>query len=320
MGSGTVLGHEGNDSDQNPTPAVARPGQAIPPRSAGPMTLGAGDTVLCSGTIRTGISFRERLAAARAGGFTAVSLWGRDYQGARDEGLSDGDIRLLLADHGVSVAELDPGWWWLPGASGIRIPPELDEERIFGFGEQELFGVAESVGARSLNAVDVFGGSWSLDEAAAAFAGLCDRAADHGLLVHLEFLPWSRIPDLATAWQVVLAADRTNGGLMLDAWHYFRSGSDGSLLRSIPGASILAVQLCDAPAAPEPDPLHATLHTRLLPGQGELALPALLTDLRATGTDAPLGVEVFSDALHALPAQEAGRLAGLALRAVLDPL
>ena len=284
------------------------------------MTLRAGDAVLCSGTIRTGISFRERLAAAQAGGFTGLSLWGRDYQVARDEGLSDRDIRLLLADHGVAVAELDPAWWWLPGASDIRIPPELDEERIFGFGERELFGIAEEVGARSLNAVDVFGGSWSLDEAAAAFAGLCDRAADHGLLVHLEFLPWSRIPDLATAWHVVRAADRPNGGLMLDAWHYFRSGPDRTLLRSIPGASILGVQLSDAPATPEPEPLHATLHERLLPGEGELALPTLVADLGATGAAAPLGVEVFSDVLHALPPEEAGRLAGLALRALLDPV
>ena len=143
------------------------------------------------------------------------------------------------------------------------------------------------VGARSLNAVDVFGGTWSLNEAAAAFAGLCDRAAEHGLLVHLEFLPWSRIPDLATAWQVVREAGRPNGGLMIDAWHYFRSGPDGALLRSIPGGSILGIQLCDAPAVAEANPLHATLHERLLPGEGELELPALLADLRATGTTAP---------------------------------
>ena len=171
---------------------------------------------------------------------------------------------------------------------------------------------------RSLNAVDVFGGTWSLDEAAAAFAGLCDRAAEHGLLVHLEFLPWSRIPDLATAWQVVREADRPNGGLMLDAWHYFRSTPDGALLRSIPGASILGVQLCDAPAVAEANPLHATLHERLLPGDGELALRTLLADLRATGTTAPIGVEVFSDVLAALPPEEAGRLAGQSLRAVLN--
>ena len=169
-------------------------------------------------------------------------------------------------------------------------------------------------GARSLNAVDVFGGAWSLDEAATAFAGLCDRAAEHGLLVHLEFLPWSRIPDLATAWEVVRSADRPNGGLMLDAWHYFRSKPDGALLRSIPGASILGVQLCDAPAAPDPEPLHATLHERLLPGDGELDLVSLLADLRATDTTAPIGVEVFSDVLHALDPEEAGRLAGASLR------
>jgi sugar phosphate isomerase/epimerase len=281
------------------------------------MTLGAGDTVLCSGTIRAGVSFRERLAAAQAGGFSGLSLWGRDYRAARDEGLSDQDIRLLLADHGVSVAELDPAWWWPPGATHIRIPPELDEERIFGFGERELFAVAGAVGARSLNAVDVFGGTWSLDEAAAAFAALCDRAGEHGLLVHLEFLPWSRIPDLATAWQVVREAGRANGGLMLDAWHYFRSTPDGPLLRSIPGASILGLQLSDAPAAAEANPLHATLHERLLPGEGELALGTLLADLRATGTTAPIGVEVFSDALSALPPEEAGRVAGQSLRAVL---
>jgi sugar phosphate isomerase/epimerase len=298
-------------------PAVARPGQAILPGFGAPVSLGANDTVLCSGTLRTGITFRERLAATQAGGFTGLSLWGRDYQVARDEGLSDRDIRLLVADHGLAVAELDPAWWWLPGASDIHIPPEHDGERIFGFGEPELFAVADAVGARSLNAVDVFGGTWSLDEAAAAFAALCDRAGEHGLLVHLEFLPWSRIPDLATAWRVVREAGRANGGLMLDAWHYFRSTPDGELLRSIPGASILGVQLCDAPAVAEANPLHATLHERLLPGDGELALGTLLADLRATGTTAPLGVEVFSDALHALAPEEAGRLAGQSLRAVL---
>jgi sugar phosphate isomerase/epimerase len=280
------------------------------------MTLDAGDTVLCSGTLGTGISFRERVAATEAGGFSGMSLWGRDYRVARDEGLSDRDIRLLLNDHGLSVGELDPAWWWLPGASEIHIPPEHDHERIFRYTELELFAVADAVGARSLNAVDVFGGPWSLDEAAAAFAGLCDRAADHGLLVHLEFLPWSRIPDLATAWQVVGAADRPNGGLMLDAWHYFRSDPDGALLRSIPGRSIVGVQLCDAPATPEIDPLHATLHERLLPGEGELPLSTLLKDLQATGTTAPIGVEVFSDVLHAQDPEDVGRLAGTSL----DPL
>jgi len=282
------------------------------------MTLDASDTVLCSGTLRRDISFFERVAAAVAGEFSAISLWGRDYRDARDEGLSDRDIALLLDDHGLSVAELDPAWWWLPGAAEVHIPPELDSERIFGFGEPELFAIAERLGARSLNAVDIFGGRWTPAEATEAFAALCDRAADHGLLVQLEFLPWSRIPDLASAWPIVRDAGRPNGGLAIDAWHYFRSGSDTGALRSIPGARIVGIQLCDAPATAEPDPFRATLHERLLPGDGGLDLRALVGDLRAVGAEAPFGVEVFSDAVHARDPREAGRAAGESLRRLLD--
>jgi sugar phosphate isomerase/epimerase len=282
----------------------------------------AGDTasVLCAGTLRPGLPFRSRVAAARAGGFDYLSLWGRDYQDARSEGLSDRDLRAILDDHGVSVAELDPAWWWLPGATDVHIAPEHDSERIFSFGEAELFAVAAALGARSLNAVDVFGGPWSLDDAAESFAGLCARAAEHGLLVQLEFLPWSKIPDLDAAWSVVREAGAPNGGLAIDAWHYFRSGSaTRDTLRNMPGERIVGVQLCDAPARAEADPLHATLHERLLPGQGELDLAGLIADLRATGTTAPIGVEVFSDALADLPPEEVGRQAGAALRQLLVP-
>ncbi len=216
------------------------------------------------------------------------------------------------------MAELDPAWWWLPGAADVHIAPEHDTERIFAFGEAELFAVADALGARSLNAVDVFGGPWSLDDAAESFAALCRRAAEHGLLVQLEFLPWSKIPDLEAAWSVVREAGEPNGGLAIDAWHYFRSGSAaGGTLRGVPGERIVGVQLCDAPAVAEADPLHATLHERLLPGQGELDLAGLVADLRATGTTAPLGVEVFSDALAELAPEEVGRPGGR--RAPLAP-
>jgi sugar phosphate isomerase/epimerase len=283
------------------------------------VTLGRHDTVLCSGTLRPGLPFGERVAAALAGGFSAISLWGRDYEDARAEGLSDQDIRLTLDDHGLAVAELDPAWSWLPGTDAIVVPPEADASRIFGFREEDLIAIAGALGARSLNAVDIFGGDWNLEQAAQAFAGLCRKAAGAGLCVHLEFLPWSRIPDLATAWEIVRLAGEPNGGVSVDAWHYFRSGSDRDvgLLRSIPGAHVLGIQFSDAPRAPEAEPVRATLHERLLPGEGELDLGALVADLRATGTEAPYGVEVFSDALDALASEEAGRRAGDALRRVL---
>jgi sugar phosphate isomerase/epimerase len=283
------------------------------------VTLGAGDLVLCSGTLARDISFRTRVEAAAAGGFAAISLWGRDYQRARNDGLSDADIRHLLTDNGLEVGELDPAWWWLPGAEAAAkaIPAEFDTEEVFGFGEDDLFAIADAVGARSLNAVDVFGGDWGVDEAADAFAGLCDRAAERGLVLHVEPLPWSKIPDVAAAWEIVDGAGRSNGGITVDAWHFFRAGADHQALRAVPGQHVLGVQLDDGPAAPEANLVDATLHERLLPGEGEFDLPGLIATLCEVGCQAPVGVEVFSDELHQLPPAEAARRAGAATRRLL---
>jgi sugar phosphate isomerase/epimerase len=281
------------------------------------VTLGSDDLVLCSGTVGRHTPFRDRLEAASAAGYAAVSLWGRDYQSARDEGYSDADLVALLDDHGLAVAELDPVWWWTPGAAGFSIAPEHDPIDVFRFGEADLFRIAELLGARSLNAADVLGGDWDVTDAAECFAGLCDRAAEHGLLVHLEWLAWSRIADLATALEVVRLADRPNGGLNVDTWHCARTGTSAADLLAVPGARVLAIQLDDGPAQAEENLIEATLHDRLVPGEGAFDLPGYLRSLRAIGADAPIGIEVFSDELHANGPIEAARRAADATRALL---
>jgi sugar phosphate isomerase/epimerase len=281
------------------------------------VTLGPDDLVLCSGTLPRDISFRERLDAAVAGGFRGVSIWGRDYERARADGLSDADLRALLDEHGLEVAELDPAWWWLPGAADVHIPDDADTMHVFRYGQDAMFTIADAVGARSLNATDVFGGPWGVDEAAAAFGALCDRAAEHGLVVHLEGLPWSQIPDVGTAWEIVRRAGRPNGGIAVDAWHFFRAGADFDALRAVPGNQVLGIQLDDGPAMAEENLVRATLHDRLLPGDGAFDLHGLVATLRAMGAVAPMGVEVFSDALHARGAVAAARAAGDATRRVL---
>jgi sugar phosphate isomerase/epimerase len=59
------------------------------------------------------------------------------------------------------------------------------------------------------------------------------------------------------------------------------------------------------------------MHARLLPGEGEADPAGMLRDLDAAGCRAPVGIEVFSDRLNALPAREAAKLAADAGRALL---
>src|SRR5262249_12874575 len=141
-------------------------------------------------------------------GFTAISLFVEDYEAARASGLGDADIRALLADNGLTIGELDGISKWLPRAG--------DEEIAFGHDEATIYAVADAVGGRSVNVMQIFPAPITTEAAAEAFAGVCERARQHGLLVHLEALPWSGIPDIAAAWDIVRLADRANGGLMLD--------------------------------------------------------------------------------------------------------
>jgi len=274
------------------------------------MALGPGDLVLCAGTLQNA-TLRERVTAAVAGGFRGLSLFASDYRRAREDGLSDADIRALLDDHGLEIAELDPLITWLPGAVSA-IP-------LFDASEDEFYAIRDAIGARSINAI-VFTPEPVEDAAlAAAFAALCERGAAHEMLVHLEFMPWTQVASAVDAWDVVRRAGHPNGGIMLDTWHHFRgSVSDAELAAKVPTERIFAVQLDDAPAEAEEDVIAETLNRRRLPGDGDIDLPAILRMLREGGSPAPLGVEVFSEALFALPPSEVAARCGAATRAALE--
>ncbi len=276
--------------------------------------------MLCSGTLPRATPFRLRLEAAVAAGYAAVSLWGRDYAAARERGTATRTSWPCWLTTASSWPSSTPPGGGHREQPPFSIPPELDPIDVFRFDERELLRIGELVGARSLNAADVLGGSWGVEEGAAAFAALCDRAADHGLLVHLEWLAWSRIADLATAWEVVRLADRDNGGLNVDTWHCARTGTTVEDLRAVPGERVLAIQLDDGPADAEHDLVEATLHRRLLPGEGEFDLAGYLGALRDIGAAAPTGVEVFSDDLHSLGPMEAATRSAAATRHLLGTL
>jgi sugar phosphate isomerase/epimerase len=268
--------------------------------------LGPTDLVLCAYTIPAA-GFRERVEVAASAGFDAISIRYLDYKLARQDGLTDAAVRQLLDDAGVVVADVDVLWEWAVGGErGERARHEPADR---------LRAVAAAVGARSVNAVSELDGP--LELAAERFGDLCDRLARDDLLVHIEPLPWSSLRDVRTAARIASLAGRPNGGVQIDSWHYFRSGLSNADLDGIDPGVVFAVQLADAPAAVEEDQADETMHRRQLPGEGELGLVAFVRALDRLGVQAPLGVEVMSDRLAAMPVDEAARRAADALRDVV---
>src|SRR4051812_10377751 len=260
--------------------------------------------VLAAQTLATTEDFRTRVAASAAAGFTEIGLRPDDYRRARAAGHSDAELARILDEGGVQVAELSV----LRGFSGAEASQR--EEAV-------LMQMADAFGGTYMMAIDEV--TESVERTAEHFAGLCDRVAARGLQVALEFLPWTTIPDAATAWDVVRLADRPNGGVIVDSWHHFRGARDEAQLLAIPPERMVALQLDDADAEPVGTLLEDTLHRRRLPGEGTFPLVdfvSLLEDHGAYG--APISIEILSDELHALPAEEAAQRAMDATRRLFD--
>jgi sugar phosphate isomerase/epimerase len=157
------------------------------------------------------------------------------------------------------------------------------------------------------------------DEArlAATFGALCDLAAPYGLAANLEPMPWVEVSNVGSAMRILDLAARENGGLLVDAIHFFRGGDSPAALSGVPAKRLRYAQLCDArpgmPAQME-EVVRQARSDRLFPGEGALDLGALLAALPA---GVPLSLEVpVSQKLAPL---ERARRALEATKAILGP-
>lgn len=146
--------------------------------------------------------------------------------------------------------------------------------------------------------------------------------ADCGLRLGLEFIgPYHHRRSQAhefvfTPGQMLELADAIgeNVGLLVDSFHVHTSGTPWEQLAEIPAKRIVLVHLNDAPGGPV-----ASLKDfkRELPGEGVLDLCAFLGALEKTGYAGPVSLEVFSEGLKAMPAEEAAKRAWSATRKAL---
>lgn len=271
--------------------------------------LAPSDLVMCTGTMR-GVDFATKARAASNAGFDAISIRPAEYDELVALGWSAADIRSFLADLGLGVAELDPVMTWLPGAEA---PPGMHAV-------DEVLAIARALRPDCVSVLVPVAAPLHLGEATVAFAALCDRAADDGVRLAIEFFAWSPLCSLADTWTIVRDAGRANGGIILDTWHHARRGGTVDDIDLVDAVRIWGVQIADAPARPVLDDLAAECrHHRRWPGEGELPLDAIVQALRVGGCRAPLSIEVFGDTTDAADASARARRAYCALRTVIDP-
>ncbi|WP_038182341.1 TIM barrel protein [Vibrio rhizosphaerae] len=227
-------------------------------------------------------------------------------------GFSDIGLRLYPAFSGSIFYELPEG-----SAQCRDMQRRLSDEGIgvndiefIGIGENfnpsDLQGLLDTAGALGAKRLYVCGDDPDQTRLIDNYARLCELAAPYDLYVELEYMAWRAVKNFEDAFDVVTAAGQSNGGMLIDALHLFRTGGTVQDILRAPDF-IHSIQLCDAiaeqcPATSE-DLLQEARSGRLAPGQGSLPLKSLLTTL-ADGTAISLEVPTNSDKPAAQHAQE----------------
>lgn len=168
--------------------------------------------------------------------------------------------------------------------------------------QAERLDLCAKVGAQSVNTIAYQPEMPSPGQAGANLARLCDLAAERGLAINFEFLPFAGVCGIRSVTQLLEATDRENLGICLDLWHWFRSpeGQDLEALRALPPERVHVLQFSDAPREAAADLAAETVTARRLPGDGDVDIAAVLGVLDEIGAAPIVATEVFSDELVAL--------------------
>ena len=246
----------------------------------------------------------ELVTVAAAGGFRTIgirltatpSVGIPPYDILRDGPLLR-ETLLRLADTGVSV--LDTEFLRFEPDQPIGIPEGFLEVSARLGAESVLVMSAEPEESRTIE----------------RFCELCDRAAQYGLHVGLEFAIYTGVRTLAHAADVVARSKRSNASVLIDALHFSRAGGLPAHVASVDPSLFRYAQICDAgpdiPAPTDTPNLVREARTgRLLPGEGVLPLKDLVA---ALPPDLPLAIEAPCRATADLPAVERAKRAYRAL-------
>jgi len=145
----------------------------------------------------------------------------------------------------------------------------------------------------------------SLDPIARALLDLAEATEHVGVDVAVEFNASPVVKSLQSAVRVAEIADHPRVGVLFDTAHYHVTPSKLGDVDEDSVKWIKHVHLNDMPDIPA-DLAHRDFD-RVLPGEGVLDLPEIISALEKSGYEGYFAIELFNADLWALPAKETAR-------------
>ncbi|KKF42391.1 IolI protein [Streptococcus uberis Ab71] len=232
--------------------------------------------------------FEDRVKAAKAAGYEGIGLRAETYVDALNEGLTDQDILDILTKYDIAVTEVEYIVQW------------AEEKRSYEqkYKEQLCFHMCRLFNVGHINCGLME--NYSIEYTAQKLKELCGRAGD--LIIGVEPMPYSGLPDFDKAYAVVEASGCENAMLILDTWHWVRADQPYRKLSAQQAAKVISIQINDAYERPYASAIlrDESMHDRLAPGTGAKDTAGFVKMIKDAGISPKvIGVEVISDAILA---------------------
>lgn len=247
-----------------------------------------------------GASLEERLTSYAAAGFQNVEFMLGHVKEYLAQGRTESDARQLIEQHGLRCVG-----GFETGLDAFSPPEQRAKNHARVIANARLIA---ALGGTCL-VVGTDGPSESHDDPlgtlAEAFADVAAQIADTDVSLCLEF-NWSPlVKSLRTAADVARRTGAANVGVLFDPAHYHCTPSKMEQLTPETVALIKHVHVDDM--RDKPGELSNCNSDRELPGEGILPLRELFGRIEAGGYRGYFSIEMFSDALRAMPPAEAAR-------------
>jgi sugar phosphate isomerase/epimerase len=249
-------------------------------------------------------TFADDVRTYAGAGFRAMEVWLTKLE-THLEAHSGAATRRLLDDHGMTLAAA-------AYQGGLLLSQGEARKAHFDHFQRRL-DLCQALAIPTLVVVADFPArpdAAALGRALVSLRQAAQWAAGFGVRLALEFhgdAPFCS--SLDTALALVRDSGEANVGVCLDVFHYYKGPSKAEDLQQLTAANLAHVQVCDVAGVPRE---LATDADRVLPGDGDYDLAAIVDRLRAIDYAGYVSLELMNPTLwqaDAATVADAGRAA-----------
>lgn len=237
-------------------------------------------------TIRPVKTLKEKVDIAAEAGYDAIEPWDSDLAEFEKSGGNLREMNKYIQDKGLFVPSMIGLWGCLP-ATEAEFQDSLEATR-------NRMRMAAEIGCEYVQTIpNKVGENYDRRFVADCYRRLIDIGIQEfqvkPALVFVEMFP---LKTMGQALEIASDANHPEARIIPDVFHMYisRSGFEG--LKLLQGNAMAIFQFNDAPKGMDRDKMQDK--DRVFPGDGILPLPNILRDLKATGFDGCISLELYN--------------------------